>query len=211
VKLIEFKPNDPQSFRLASTVPVELPEGRGCLYTTTEGDLLHLTASVSDSLGALKLEPGELFAICCYQSGRGVPEWNVWLMPETEKARARREVATLDLEAQLAASLKVVQGGGRVGALAPVLAPTGTEGGPVPVPLPRKLPALAVASGKRRGGGAIPLNVAFREILQFVCAELKASGEQWADESRQDLISTVMIAAQKANLLTVWERKEDAA
>ena len=135
----------------------------------------------------------------------------------TEEGPSDRE---LDLEAQLGASLKLVQGrkGVSSGEATPdlFLAPTGTEGGhasPLPVsdPTPRKPAIAAVASGRRRGaGGPIPLNIAFREIVRFVVAELKDSGEQWSDQCRQDLVSTVMISAQKAGLLGVWER-EDAA
>ena len=53
----------------------------------------------------------------------------------------------------------------------------------------------------------IPYNVAFREIVQFVITELKQSGEQWSDQARQDLVSTVLIGASRQNLLDVWERQ----
>ena len=72
------------------------------------------------------------------------------------------------------------------------------------------LAAVASAGGGRKRGEPIPLNVAFREITRFVVAELNASGEQWSENSRQDLVSTLLIAAQKANLLGVWERGEAA-
>lgn len=198
--------------------PYKLPEGKGSLFYTSTGDLLHLTPSLVESLAVLKLQPGEEFGVVCYQRKHAAPEWQMWLTPETEKKRAAREVAELDLEAQLGASLKLVErrkgvspGEGMPEVLP--LAPTGTEGRHASaLPVPEKRPALAaVASGgRRRAGGQIPLNIAFREIVRFVVAELKDSGEQWSDQCRQDLVSTVMIAAQKANLLGVWER-EDAA
>jgi hypothetical protein len=68
---------------------------------------------------------------------------------------------------------------------------------------------LAVVKRRRRASDPIPLNVAFREITRFVAAELKAAGEQWSDEARQDFVSTVIIQAQKQKLLGPWER--DAA
>lgn len=82
----------------------------------------------------------------------------------------------------------------------------------MPASSARKVPAIAAAAGagRKRREGPIPLNVAFREVVQFVVAELKDSGEQWSDQCRQDLISTALIAAQKLGLLSVWER-EDAA
>lgn len=52
----------------------------------------------------------------------------------------------------------------------------------------------------------IPYNVAFREIVQFVTKELNESGEQWSEQSRQDLVSTCLISSAKAGLLGVWQR-----
>jgi len=40
-------------------------------------------------------------------------------------------------------------------------------------------------------------------MIQF---EANKPREQWSEQSRQDLCSTVLIAAAKAGLLGVWER-----
>ena len=56
--------------------------------------------------------------------------------------------------------------------------------------------------------GRVPYNVAFREIVGFVISELKASGEQWTDQSRQGLVSTVIISASRQGLLDIWERPQ---
>jgi hypothetical protein len=77
-----------------------------------------------------------------------------------------------------------------------VLAATGTEGPP------RITPSVLT----RHPLGPIPWNVAFREVLQFVTAELKAAGEQWSDQSRQDIASTILISAAKSKWIGVWER-----
>jgi hypothetical protein len=73
---------------------------------------------------------------------------------------------------------------------------TGTYG-----PAPR--PQIQAAMRPQR----IPYNIAFREVVQFVTMELKQSGEQWSDQARQDLVSTVLIGASRQGLLDVWERK----
>jgi hypothetical protein len=39
-----------------------------------------------------------------------------------------------------------------------------------------------------------------------VTAELKQTGEQWSDQARQDMISTVLISASNSGLLSLWER-----
>ena len=217
MKFIEFQPNQPQSFIFPPTGLCKLPEGQGAILPLPDGQSLFLGAPLADSLALLKLIPGEEFAICLYQD-RGIPHWECWLSPATEKARAKKEIEEQTLEAQLRASIKLVQGrkeGSSGEATTPrYLAPTGTEGpsaSPLPSPKRPALAAVASAGGKRRREGPIPLNVAFREIVRFVVAELKDSGEQWSDQCRQDLVSTVMIAAQKANLLGVWERDEEAA
>ena len=69
---------------------------------------------------------------------------------------------------------------------------TGTFG---PAPLPQSLRPPR-----------IPYNVAFREVLHFVTAELHEAGEQWTDQARQDMVSTVLISASNNGLLSLWER-----
>jgi hypothetical protein len=44
------------------------------------------------------------------------------------------------------------------------------------------------------------------EVVKFVTSGLRDAGEQWSDASKQDLVSTVIIAAAKMGLLGVWER-----
>ena len=79
-----------------------------------------------------------------------------------------------------------------------VLLPTGTEG-------PKPIPAAAGPTKPTFNPGRIPYNVAFREVLRFVTAGLKSAGEQ----SRQDMVSTILIAAAKQGHISLWER--DAA
>lgn len=75
---------------------------------------------------------------------------------------------------------------------------TGTDG-----PLPKRQPVIAPPPPKR-----IPYNVAFVEVCAFVTAGLKEAGEQWNDQAKQDMVSTILISAAKAHLLTLWERGE---
>jgi len=53
----------------------------------------------------------------------------------------------------------------------------------------------------------IPLNVAVAEAVRIVVEALKTSGEQWSDSSRQDLVSTVLITAQRESWIAPWERE----
>lgn len=89
---------------------------------------------------------------------------------------------------------------------------TGTYGpAPVPVPKPVLVPepppigeppppkkSLSVASGSRqRPPERVGYRTVLRQITDAVLGELNARGEQWPADARQDLISTLFIAAQK--------------
>jgi hypothetical protein len=66
--------------------------------------------------------------------------------------------------------------------------------GPVPV-APR--PATAPPAPPRRPPGKVPYDVALREIVRVVRKNLEDCSEQWSDEARQDLVSTLFTAAAK--------------
>jgi hypothetical protein len=63
--------------------------------------------------------------------------------------------------------------------------------------------ATIAASEYTSRGESIPAHV---QSLLTSARQLNESGEQWSEQSRQDLCSTVLIAAAKAGLLGVWER-----
>ena len=191
MQLVTFEPNQPQKLCLGrDTEPCTLPNGAGCLYTLSDGRLLHLAP-----------------AVILHQRGAELPFWSVWLSNETEQARAEAEAP--ELERQLAASIEVARrrrSPDSAGSDRPQLAATGTDG-PSAVPAISRKPAIAAVAGRRRGEGQIPYNVAFREIVGLVARELAAAGEQWSDQARQDAVSTLFIAAGKAGWLGVWERE----
>lgn len=213
MELIQFTPNVPLELRMGrDTSPVVLSSDAGCLYTLADGRTLHVSDSVAQNIGKLKLEAGESFFLCLHRNREGErPVMICWLSPETEKKRAAAEAP--ELERQLAASLEIVQRRGndrRSGSASTAvpLAPTGTEGAPVPLPAPQRKPAIAAVAGNRRDKpGPIPANIAFSEILQFVADQLKSSGVTWNDQAVQDFISTVWISGCKAGWITLWERE----
>jgi hypothetical protein len=212
MQIVEFLPNEPQQMTLErDSRPYSLPNGAGCLYTLSDGRIMHLSPECARAVADLKLGPEEI-RVCLHQRGSGLAYWSAWLSPETEKARAAAE--TPELERQLAASIEIASRRRRSPETAVcdrgALPPTGTDG-PAPLPALSRKPAIAaVASGKRKPEGPIPYNVAFREIVKLVASELLQASEQWSDQARQDAVSTLFIAAGKAGWLGVWER-EDAA
>ena len=191
---IHFKPNQPQTLSLKETSGVM--DGFYVLYELTDGKTLQLPRPAAVKLNMLDPRPGEEFSATKHQpSPRDPQEWVFSLTAGSEQLRADQETAELEASLQtkgIAAVPRKPPGK----TLEPVPEPrgTGTYG-----PLPQ------VALGRQKVA-QIPFNLAFREVVRFVIAELNASGEQWSEQSRQDLASTVLIAAAKAGYVGVWER-----
>ena len=105
-------------------------------------------------------------------------------------AKRKPRIPTWTLEEQLAASIEAVNAE-RNGTqlhfpeLGPVLVAPASQ--PAPPAPPKRPPS----------GGRVPYDVALRQITKTVVAVLDAAGEQWADNARQDLVSTLFIAATK--------------
>ena len=53
----------------------------------------------------------------------------------------------------------------------------------------------------------IPMNQAVIDAVRMVQTAMKATGEQWSDDSRQGLVSTILIAAERQGWLAVWKRE----
>lgn len=210
---VKFKPNVPQM--LAFTDPTgELDQWNQVTYPTTDGRLLTVSCNTAVKINELFLQPGERFGICKdMDSDRGPASWRVWVAPETEKARAIEEPPS-ELEQQLSASISMANGAGPRRVERKPVTPqkafefdrrgTGTHG---PAPAPAAIPVLAKAPARTERPAPIPFNVAFREVTQFVASELKGIGEQWSDDSRQGMVSTILIAAAKAGYVGPWERE----
>ena len=195
---VHFKPNEPQTLALQEPRAEHFGEYE-ITYTLVDGRLLKVSKIVAAKINELDLQPGETFGMCKQmvfneQRKRMTPSWTVWLTPETEKARAQQEIKP-------PMTLADVKRPGKVRSIRkappeqsniPFDRGIGTFG---PAPLPQSLRPPR-----------IPFNRAFTEILRFVASGLKAQGEQWNDESKQDMVSTVFIAAANAGLLSLWER-----
>lgn len=208
MNFITFLPNEPLTVSLESTQAYALRE-KGFFFETKDGSWLFLEPAATESLKMLNLQPGETFTVCQRITTNGRPYWDIWLTPETEQKRATKEIKEEtgeDLTPLLVASIRQVEKRKRKAILpmpepAAELPPTGTEG-------PRPIP-VATGPAKPIRPDRLPYNVAFREVLRFVTEALKDAGEQWNDQAKQDLISTVIIAAVKQGHISLWER--DAA
>lgn len=212
---ITLQPNIPMHLALESTEGELDSRYPKVHYMTTDGRVLTVSTQTAAKINMLELRTGEAFCIIKRVRPEGV-EYEVWLAGQSEKSRAEEEqTEPNELEQRLARSLASVP-------VAPVAiiprknarrAPdvdqprlfdkgTGTDG---PAPLRVPLPAIAPSRPVRV---QIPFNIAFVEVTQFVIAGLAAAGEQWNDEAKQGMVSTVLIAAAKAGMLTIWEREK---
>ncbi len=202
-----------------------LRQGR---YQTTAGEILVLPRPAVVELNLVEPKPGEEIVIQKHWDGRpgsGI-HWTVALSTRSELARAAQEEPQ-DLTPILQASIE--QAEQRKAATAsptPIRKPvkqerpaaeqprlfdrgqgTGTYG-PVgdPIPDPPGLVLPAAARSRIQKPGQIPANVATREILSFIQSDPNTAN--WSDQSRQDLASTILIAAYRAGHIGLWERGE---
>ena len=86
MKFIQFQPNQPQSFVMPPTGPYKLPEENSAVIPLPGGDWLFLASPLASSLDALKLQPGEEFAICSLQAISEIPIGNAGITLGTRES-----------------------------------------------------------------------------------------------------------------------------
>jgi hypothetical protein len=222
---------------IAPNVPIFVclvdPEGqydmdlRQGVYQTTTGDLLVLPRPAVIALNMCEPRPGEEIVIQKHWSGKtgDSPQWTVALSTRSELSRASEATDSQDLTEQLERSIEALKPKESPVALpVPIRKPakkqdhpeqprlfdrrkgTGTDG-PAPQeapPIAAPVPARAVARYQKPG--QIPANIAVREVLHWVNADPNTIN--WSDQSKQDLLSTILIAAYRAGHIGLWERGE---
>ena len=77
----------------------------------------------------------------------------------------------------------------------------GSNGKPAGPPSHYVGPGLSVPPAK------VPMDQAVVEAVRIVQAAMRETGEQWSDAARQDLVSTVLITAQREGWLALWKRE----
>lgn len=87
MKFMMFEANKPETLVFGLSEALKGPHAGGLLVLTQCGRAVRLAASLAPEFEALNLRPGESFGICRYEVANGVPEWHVWLTPETIKGR----------------------------------------------------------------------------------------------------------------------------
>jgi hypothetical protein len=199
------------------------------MFSTTDGRVMYVTPLTSARIAALKLAQGECFFICKRKNGRlteyevsretsepvDLPAPKAPARPPApfktklpERAYYKPELspaAEATLEQQLQASIDMVnrrkageQGDGTLAVMAP----------PAPRPAAQ---AQAQAPVKAAVPVKIPMDRAVVDAVRMVQAAMKECNEQWSDQARQDLVSTILIGAQREGWIQCWKRGENAA
>lgn len=223
------------NFTLNEPVIVSLKDSTGDVvgnsvhYDTQDERTLMLPRHAAAKLEALKLEAGEEISITRSRNGSSGPaEWVVALTARSEQKRAEKEIKEAaelerkarqlaeqtrrDLPGQVAASIDAVRQVRPVRQM-PKSAPAATQEPDAPLKgtgTYGPVPQVAYA-GRKLKPEAVPFNVAFVEVTRFVVDGLKAVGEQWNDQAKQDAICSVLISASRQGLLGIWEREEARA
>jgi len=225
IEKVTFQPNMPvrMALKFRDGKKVEGRFGDQEYYTLIDGRGMYLDLDVAAKLNVLELQPGEPFEVCKYWTGKkgDKPQWDVRRVNGAPPARPALGASPPqnNLERDLARSLELGRGG-QPGADARTSAPEAAA--PISLEQPPQHNNNgngSKPSGHGNGNGSwvgiatavpvpvkIPLNVAFREILAFCTQELQAAHEQWSDNARQDLVSTLLIQAAREGWCTVWER-----
>jgi hypothetical protein len=209
--VLKFEMNKPETVELLSnqTLNVLGNYGAQTLYVLMDGRRMYCDLKLAAKIQQLAPRPAESFTICKHKDSQDARAnvWTVSLTAESEKRRAAEEAPQIaaELAQPLPANVREMKLAAEPVNEPMILAPTGTDS-PTPQPARKAQPQLAPARAPRSTGGPIPFNVAFRETVQFVTAELKAAGEQWNDQAKQDMVSTVLISAAKSGLVGLWER-----
>ena len=225
---LQIKPNVPVTVALSDLEGTYDPDRETVTYSTLTGQQLTLPRPAVIKLNLLEPQPGEEVVITQIWSGKrwDKSEWTVSLSPNSEKCRAKAEKEPADLTGLLQVSIEQAQARKAARAnptpitrkqprRATVAQPegqprlfdgTGTYGPAIqPEDVPRSIPLPAVAIGRQQRPGQIPANIAVKEILAFICSD--PSTANWSDQARQDMASTVYIAAVKAGHVGLWERQ----
>ena len=98
--IVRFPFNVPQQVSLKYAGPklINTKIGERALFTLTDGRVMFLEPKVAESIEMLALHPGEEFYIAKRSTRDRGEYWDVWLSPDTEKLRARKENGANEVE-----------------------------------------------------------------------------------------------------------------
>jgi len=214
-----------EKIKFQTNVPVEcalkFAEGKLCdsqfgdpqyMFTTVDDRVFFVAEKVAQKIHGLRLQPREPFDITKAEvdwgNGRKGIEWQVAKVGFAPGEMTGTTPPAIGEQPNGTFVVPVQPGAGAVT--------------PAPVTAITQAPSTNSSNGSKPNGAnsngnavpaplKIPLNVAVAEAVRIVVQALKESGEQWSDAARQDLVSTVLIAAQREGWIAPWQREAPRA
>lgn len=117
-EVVKFVPNVPVEVALKFAIPgkiISTKSGERVLFTLVDDRVMFLDLGVAKKVEDLGVNVREKFFLCRPPVGKKDAEWTLWLSPETEKARAKVEVAPpaeeTPLEQKLRESIELAKQG----------------------------------------------------------------------------------------------------
>jgi hypothetical protein len=204
---LTLTPNVPQQIALKFP-DGKLVEGRfgdQMMYSLVNNQVMYLDTDVAAKINALELRKNEPFWICKRWTGKKGDQiqWDIYRLDGNSAAVATGSAPTA-IESQIAAQrqqpIPPMPAAAMVGR---VVFANGNGNKPVNG---NGAPPNGARAYEAPGIPAPPIkvgyDVALRRILRVAIAELKTGGEQWSDNARQDLVSTLFIQATRDGAVT---------
>ena len=195
---IKFVPNTPQVLKLADPTG-DLVDGQ-VLYPTVDGRTLCLPRHAAVKLNQLFVEAGEEISIGRYRKAEDQPaEWVFSLTARTEQERAKEQ---MERDEEQSRSFERALDGRRQSIPLSAHKDKFVLDAATGISEERRCtPALSPQQKRKRDAGTPPPRVSYRtalsDITKAVTGLLRETGEQWNDQAKQDLVSTVFISAAK--------------
>lgn len=204
---IVFTPNVPVqvALKFADGKEVEGRFGNQMLFSLVDGRVMYANMDLAAKINLIEPRKAEPFMICQRWTGKkgDQRQWDVW-RPDPDE---RQPVAKVTPEP-------------------PPEPPDRRAGASVTAPTPVRQIAEATqqhSNGNGLNGNGfnrvnpalpipptkIPMNEAVVEAVKMVQHAMKVTGEQWSDQSRQDMVSTILITAQREGWLARWTRGQE--
>jgi hypothetical protein len=196
-RVVRFATNVPElvATRFADGKLVEGRFGEQWMFSLIDGRTMYVPPVVPEQMTMLGIQAGEPFLITkkeVKEAGqrKAVIRWVVEKLPAEQTA------------AQVAQNPPTQTGGGGARQIPP--APKAAAGR-TPEQIP-PAPQATHSSGATPPPTKVPFDEAVVDAVRMVQAAMLATGEQWSDASRQGLVSTILIAAEKEGWVTLWKR-----
>jgi hypothetical protein len=200
---IEFDVNVPVEVALKFPAGkiISTRNGERVMYTLADERVMFLDLGPAQKINDLRVNVREKFLVCKRRKGKEPVEWDVWLHPETEKARAiaeaRRDGSDPELVGKLYDSMQRV-GSQKDGTFVVPVVPGASAGTPAPVPsASTNQPSHSQNTSARSplATDAIALVDAFADVLEY---SLSTYGGRVKPDDLRSLLLAVYIGRQKA-------------